>query len=328
MAKQEADSWSALSDWSSIGGFFSGGPTVLRNANNDIVVLGRGADKKAWYKVLMNNVTQEWVSLGGEIHSSRINALLDPHGFIHVYSRGHDNAIWEKRQFPGNSEAVWGSWTSLGGAFTGNVESLIDAEGFIHLFARGIEGHVWNTTQVLDEDGSLSWGVWKKSDNSIYVSSSAIITPHLNAQNLIEVVVRSADKAFWYIRQTVSLDGDITWSSYKSIGGIFSSAPSVQLNFQNLITVFGKGPEKGVWYKQQAHHPADSEVDSWSQWVPLGGKFSSGVDSAVDSRGFVHIFGKAHDNTIWTRGQVYVNNTVGFYGPWESLGGHFQSFPC
>jgi len=183
-------------------------------------------------------------------------------------------------------------------------------------------------TQKLEEDGSLTWVAWEKSENSVYLSSSATILPRLNAQNLVEVFVRGADKSYWHTRQAVNDDRGVVWTTWKSLGGLFSSAPSVHMNTDSLLTVYGRGPEKGVWYKQQAHHPVDSPSDTWSKWVPLGGRFSAGIDAIADSRGYINLFGRGLDKSVWSRGQLYFNNSVGFYGPWNNLGGRFRSFPC
>jgi len=309
--------------------FFAGGPTVIRNANNDLAVFGRGADRKVWYKVFRGgNDEDDWIPLGGKLLSGRVTAILDAQGLIHVFARGKDSAVWEKRQFANGTEALWGEWTSLGGIITNNVEAIVDAEGVIHLFARGVEGALWFMTQKLEDDGSLTWVAWTKSENSVYLSSSATIISRLNAQNLIEIIARGGDKAFWHTRQTVNDDRGVVWSPWKSLGGVFSSAASVRMNSDGLLTVYGRGPEKGVWYKQQAHHPVDSPSDAWSKWVPLGGRFSGGVDAIPDSRGYINIFGRGLDKSIWTRGQLYSNHTVGFFGPWSNLGGRFRAFPC
>jgi len=309
--------------------FFAGGPTVIRNANNDLVVFGRGADRKVWYKVFKNgNDEDDWVPLGGKLLSSRVTAVLDAQGLIHIFARGKDSAIWEKRQYANGTEANWGEWTSLGGIVTSGVEAIVDAEGVINLFTRGVEGSLWYMTQKLEDDGSLTWVAWTKSDLSVYLSSSSSIVARLNVQNLIEVTVRGGDKAFWHTRQTVNDDRGVIWSPWKSLGGIFSSASSVKINSDGLLTIYGRGPEKGVWYKQQAHHPIDSPSDSWSQWVPLGGRFSAGVDAFADSRGYINVFGRGLDKSIWTRGQYYSNHTVGFFGPWSNLAGRFRAFPC
>jgi hypothetical protein len=326
---KQAENWGPLGPWKSAGGFFAGGPTVIRNANNDLVVFGRGADRKVWYKVFANgNDDADWTPLGGKLLSGHVTALIDSQGLIHVFARGKDSAVWEKRQYANGTEAIWGEWTSLGGIITSNVAAINDAEGVLHLFARGVDGDLWRMTQKLEEDGSLTWVAWTKNDNSIYLSSSATIVARLNAQNLIEVVIRGGDKSIWHTRQTVNDERGVIWSPWKSLGGFFSSAPSLSMNSDSLLTVFGRGPEKGVWYKQQAHHPVDSPTDTWSKWVPLGGRFSSSIDIITDSRGYLNIYGRGIDRSIWSRGQVFANKTVGFFSPWYSAGGRFRAFPC
>merc|ERR1712146_388241 len=104
-----------------------------------------------------------------------------------------------------------------------------------------------------------------------------------------------------HTRQTVNDERGLVWSPWRSLGGIFSSAPAVQMNSDSLLTVYGRGPEKGVWYKQQAHHPVDSPSDTWSKWVPLGGRFTASIDAIPDSRGYINIFGRGPAKSILTR---------------------------
>lgn len=328
-AKQDENwGWSKNVEWKSAKGFFVSGPTVIRNADNDLVVFGRGVDRKIMYQVFHRGEETGWLPLGGKLLYGRPTATLDPQGLIHLFARGKDGAAWEKRQYANGTEAVWGEWTSLGGIVTSNIAAIVDAEGVHHLFARGTEGALWSMTQKLEDDGSLTWVAWEKSENSVVLSSSATIVAKLNAANLIEVVVRGADKSYWHTRQTLNDNRGVVWSPWKSLGGIFASPASLAINSDQLLTVFGRGPEKGVWYKQQAHHPVDSPSDSWSKWVPLGGRFSAAVDIIPDSRGYLNIFGRGLEKGIWSRGQMFANKTVGFFGPWKELSGRFRQFAC
>jgi len=327
---KQSENWGSWGSWTSLKGFFAGGPTVVRNSNNDLVVFGRGADRKVWYKVVKgaNDVEKDWIPLGGKLLSARVTVVIDPQGLFHVFGRGKDSAVWEKRQFANGTEAVWGEWTNLGGIVTSDVAAVVDAEGITHLFARGVDGNLWAMTQHLEDDASLTWVSWSKiSEQPIYLSSHATVVARLNAQNLVEVIVRGADKAYWHIRQTI-VNSTVSWSSWKSLGGVFASGASLAINSDYLLTVYGRGPEKGFWYKQQAHHPVDAGSDAWSKWAPLGGRFSSSADVALDSRGYVNVFGRGLDKGIWHRGQLYSNKTVGFFGPWENLGGRFRPFQC
>lgn len=328
MAKQD-ENYGKMGEWKSVGGFFAGGPTVIRNANNDLVVFGRGADKKVWYKVFHpDNTADDWICLGGKIASSRVTALVDPQGLIHIFGKAADSAVYEKRQFANGTEAVWGEWTSLDGLLSSKPAAVLDAEGVIHLFARGVEGSMWSMTQRIEEDGSLTWTPWNVSTGSPYLSSMATIVAKVNAGNLVEVVVRGGDRAFWHTRQTLNDERGIIWAPWKSLGGIFSSAPALQMNSDSLLTVFGRGPEKGAWYKQQAHHPLDSPSDAWSKWQPLQGRFTSSIEAIPDSRGFINVFGRGLDKSIWYRSQKYSNKTIGFFDDWILTGGRFRAYPC
>jgi hypothetical protein len=82
------------------------------------VVLGRGADKKVWYKVLHENgVEDAWIPLGGKLLSGRVSALVDPQGLLHVFARGRDSAIWEKRQVSRNIQKKYIKYMHLSLSF-------------------------------------------------------------------------------------------------------------------------------------------------------------------------------------------------------------------
>eukprot|EP00298_Acanthocystis_sp_HF-20_P013593 c20424_g2_i1.p1 GENE.c20424_g2_i1~~c20424_g2_i1.p1 ORF type:complete len:409 (+),score=176.72 c20424_g2_i1:37-1227(+) len=322
-------------DWQSIGGSFVGGPTAIRTLNNDIVIFGCTQDRTVFTKTIYENGQQsEWSSLGGDIIGARISALVDSFGLIHVFAQGHDSRVWELAQYISNTgEILWADWAKRGAlTVTSSVTSILDAEGFIHLFARGVDNSLWTSNQKF-ENGKLEWNDWQNQFESIHLSSSSSIIAKLNSQNLLEVHVRAGNKNFWRTHQVIDHQKGLIWSSWSIFSGLFSSSPVVDLNFDGVLTIFGRGPEKGVWYKQQKQYSHEIQIsgplsENWSDWVPLGGRFSAGIDVIQDNRGYSNIFGAGLDKSIWTRNQVMINGTIGFYGPWKSLGGHFRTFPC
>jgi hypothetical protein len=61
----------------------------------------------------------------------------------------------------------------------------------------------------------------------------------------------------------------------------------------------------------------------WTDWVPLGGEFTSGFDACTDARGNVHIVGVGTDGAPW-----YMRITGGTPGGWRSLEGQSAAAPA
>jgi len=324
---QVSSSSEEWSSWSSLGGDFRGGPSVVRNAHAKIVLFARGKDKAVWTKSQLHPSGESWspwTSLGGKFSSSPVS-ILNSEGFLHIFAKNFgDNSLMHKFQFANTNGTCWSEWASLGGSLTSMPSVLLDAESLLHVFVRGPDRALWHKRQLgSHQPRSVVWDEWK-SLGGVLASAPRVPTT-LNAVNLLEIFVRASDKAFWHKHQSAGHDKGVKWNDWSPLGGIFASGPAAILNADNLIEVFGRGADKGVWHKNQFVN--QNGTVTWGKWTSLGGMISTGPAVKMSHDGLVHVFTRGVDKNIWWKCQQVVNETITF-GTWKSLGGNAKSFPC
>merc|ERR1711908_37680 len=113
----------------------------------------------------------------------------------------------------------------------------------------------------------------------------------MSAVNLVEVYARGADKALWRKNQRVNATSapHVHWSTWESIGGVFSSGPSAVLNLDGLVDVFARGTDKSIWHKKQVYRESGAEV-SWKPWESLAGMLSTAPTVIKEEESLLHIF--------------------------------------
>jgi len=112
----EADSvvWS---EWQSLGGKMSSGPSVVTNADGLLEVFSRGMNREIFVKRQMDHDSPEyylWETLGGD-SASTPTTLLHPDGSVHVLFRGSDKQIYHNvKQSVSRGVYEWSGWNVLG----------------------------------------------------------------------------------------------------------------------------------------------------------------------------------------------------------------------
>jgi len=122
MKKQVSDAGGVeWGKWEPVGGLWASGPTVLSPYSDTLELFGLGLDLSVWHKVFTSNADGEYYWSAPECLQGRfstgVSLAKDTSGLLHVFTRGFDQAVWYKKQSSdANNVAVWGNWTSLGGA--------------------------------------------------------------------------------------------------------------------------------------------------------------------------------------------------------------------
>merc|ERR1711907_555164 len=126
--------------WNDLGGSFASGPKVSKDKCGE-----------EWSK---------WQCLGGKF-STPPEAVLNSEGYIHVFARGIDRAVWHLAQLKKDANNVtWSDWTSMGGIVTSSPAIMLDSEGLLHVFARGITRGLVVKSQVFNGT-ELFWSSWQ-----------------------------------------------------------------------------------------------------------------------------------------------------------------------
>ena len=327
MPAGEAPTADGFTYWSSMGGKFLGGPSVVRDGTSKLMVFARGVDKGIWMKQQLEPNGQQWSTFsafGGQL-SSGPKAILNSEGFVHVFAKSWgDNTLMHKFQFAGENGTCWSDWASLGGALSSLPSPLLDCEGLLHVFVRGPDRALWHKRQLASyRSRQVVWDDWQCLGGVL--ASAPSIPAVMNGVCLVEAIVRASDKGFWHRGQIAGHSIGVKWRDWEPLGGIFASGPASVLNSDAMLEVFGRGADKGVWHKRQYTNVNGSV--SWTRWTPLGGLVSTGPQVRMTRDGLLHVFVRGVDANIWYKSQLVVNDTVQF-GQWKALGGNTRSFAC
>jgi len=321
-----ANEWTA---WASLLGPapFRDGPTVIRNAEGRLQVFTRGFDNQVYFisQLKANAGADEWSlweCLQGEAYS-RPAVILNSEGLTHVFARAKDNTLAHRTQFSNETGIYWSQWENLGGSLSGAPTAIVDAEGLVHVFARATDRSLFHLTQIPRAE-FMSWGTWKTMGGTL--ASNPRLPLLNNDVNLLEVVVRGSDKAFWVKAQVSNHVDTVAWSKWGSLGGLFASGPAVIVNTDGLVDVFGRGVDKRVYGK---HQYMTEEGTAWTGWTEYGGETSTAPEVARRPDGTIMIFTRHASKEIQVKYQL--QNPTDFsltWSDWVSLGGMSKTFAC
>jgi hypothetical protein len=263
--------------WNSLGGTFTGSPSVDDWTENGLDVFGRGQDGTVWYNWYLEGESYGWESIGQSIppESGPASVAWDT-TVLDVFVRGTDNALWHRQIV-----TDWDPWESLGGSLTSDPAVASWEAGRLDVFARGTNGHLW----YLAFDGS-NWSSWQDLGGSLQSGSSPAAVSW--GVDRIDVFARGTDDALWHL----SGDGT-TWSAWESLGGALTSSPAVCSMQEGQLWVFARGAGNTLWSRQY--------FGSWSGWVNQGGAAFL-LDPDATSDGYhVDVVALGTDGAFWHR---------------------------
>ncbi len=291
------------SPWASLGGQLVAPPTVGRNADGRIVVVGIGLDGRLWRmeQSAPSNGWRNWEmcapqcpELVGRASVSNYSA-----GGVEVFARAQDGQIYHAWQQASNS-SEWAGWTGLGDQFASEPVAITNLDGRIEVFALSPDGRLrhkwqypfgWNGWEdigweligspgagrhgdgrlevfVRHRDGSI-FHTWQRSPGGGWDRAefggigTSDIAVGTNADGRLEVFVRGTDGALWH-RWIMS----VGWSGWASLGGLLppDATPFVTLNGAGGLEVFVHGTDNQIWHNWQVPPP-----QYWSGWATVGG---------------------------------------------------------
>jgi hypothetical protein len=191
------DSWSS---WSSYGGqLLTGtGPAACNwtaNGETNIGVFVTGTDHALWW--YFNRGVAGWSSLGGYLTSSPGAQTPPVSGYIYVFVRGGDGALWSRST--SNGGYSWSSWYSLGGQLLTGTGPAVDKN--VDFYVIGTDHALWWN--------SVGW----VSLGGYLTSSPAAVETSMG--NTLNVFARGGDNFLWERSYSNS-----AWGPWTSIGGI------------------------------------------------------------------------------------------------------------
>jgi len=303
------------------------GVITFVNDAAEVELYALGEDRSLLHKrQLCTGGWTKWTSMGG-VFSSGPKVIMNWNHEAEIFILGADKTLWHKKASNRNS-TQFTAFATMGGHFSTAPTAVTDSEGLIHVFVRGIDRALWHKMQKRLPDGTLGWHDWVSLGGTLTSTPEALLDP----EGLIHVFARGMNRALLHKHTVINETYHITWSPWESLGGNLASAPrSVALdNSVNFVEIFARAADKGLWRKRQTLDPDNlDEPVKWSVWEALGGIFSSGPASIVNSNGNIDIFARGTDKAIWHKQQILTNDEgTEDWTAWESLGGIVSTTPA
>jgi hypothetical protein len=175
---------------------------------------------------------------------------------------------------------------------------------------------VFASALALEESASLM-----PQEPDVIPHDQCAVTVGMNENERLEVFALGMDNAIFHSMQVAA---NSYWSPWESLGGNFSSGPTVVRNVDGRLEVFSRGEDDDLYHKYQ--YTPNGEK-GWSPWLSLGGKFSSAPTVLLNSEGTLQVFARGKENrALMYNGQTHNVSGV-FWSGWQNLGGILTSGP-
>lgn len=221
--------------WHGLGGYLTSNPSAVVNPSSGILDISvRGGDNALWLRNLNpSSLSGGWQSGGGYI-TSNPNMIYDNLGNFHVFARGSDGSLWDKRYVNQGNGNFIGQWTSLGGYTTSDAKPVISpgSANQINVYTRGGDGGLWGRTLNTQ---TLS-GTWYASGGFFNGNPEPIV----DAANNLNILVRGGDGSMWdrYLTPTSE--------QWYNLGGYITSNPSAARSGSALY-FDARGGDGALW---------------------------------------------------------------------------------
>lgn len=262
----------------------------------------------------------QWSGLGGVLTTSVGVAATSSsctrdqpgcEGAFDVFGPGSDSLLFHITQTA--PVGPWGPWAGFGStAFAG--EPAVGRTynfGLLEVLVVGSDGWLWYTSQTAP--GSWDGSPWIRLVPGVKGHPALI----RNLHGELQAFVRGTDDSVIFVTQ--SYPGSNFWG-VSSLGGIITSDPAAALDSSGTSVVVALGTDHALWASGVA-----GDGTTLLPWQSLGGSLQ-GTPSLVARAGFLNVFARGTDNSVWFNWQT---GSMGhtWDGGWQSLGGEIVNNP-
>ncbi len=208
--------------WQEPGGGFVGGPAVdYHTADGSVAVWGRGTDGALYSGAVRSGQWLGWVAHGGTL-TSRPSPMETPDGWLFVFYRGGDGALWYAQWSP---TGAWRGFHSLGGqALAGPgpaatatgpgalAVAVIGANGT--MYGASLGGGHWSPFRAIGDSGS-------RDEFTLTAPAAGVLDLYARSATNTLITRRSVNGA-WGAWQEAPGGGGIAggpWADYVEGGG-------------------------------------------------------------------------------------------------------------
>ena len=241
--------------------------------------------------------------------------------------------VWTQQNLGPISQGYWsGQWFNIftqqwvrGWLWNQDPEPMTSAatvstDGtYINLFTRGAHygiNHMWSDANQNQFSPWTTLGhstaITMPNTSANFTATSSPASVSWDNSGRVDVVVRGEDFAIWHM----AWDG-AQWTPWTSLGGWFTSGPSIVSRGPNRLDVFGRGGDGAVWMNSWTG-------TYWTGWHSLGGVITSDPVAVVYGTERIAVFARGTDNALW----VTVDNGLGWFSGWGWLDGVITSAPA
>lgn len=252
-----------------------------------IWTLNYGGGAPELWQLLADKFAAAWISLGGGA-TSRPAPAQSSSGRLDVFTKGQDNALWQRTW----NGSAWSGWTSVGGSLTSSPAAVASGTNRIDVFARGVDNRLWHRWW----NGS-AWSSWSPV-GGVLTSGPAVASW---SAGRLDVFARGQDQALWHVSWSASGG----WSAWQSLGGVLTSDPAAVSWGANRIDVFARGKDNALWHLWW-------NGSSWWGWSSLGGQLGSAPAVSSCASGRLDIV------ALGMNSEVYRLGYAAAWTPWES----------
>lgn len=190
LAEQTRSCAGALPWLGHIGGVTGHAPALAAPYEGRLEAYAVGKDDRAMYfRFFEGGSWRGWASLKHPdgITFNSAPAAVGWYGFMSVFARGTDGALWQRAWRDGG----WQPWESIGGQFTSGPAACSPFPGRIEVYGRGLDGAIWINIWA---DGA--WNGWHSLGRpDVGLSSDAPAA--VGAHGLLQVYAKASDETFW-----------------------------------------------------------------------------------------------------------------------------------
>jgi hypothetical protein len=209
----QASAGGTWNSWLSLGGVLRDSATpAITNTNGSMEVFVIGSDDAVWHRWQNSPSGYDWSgwnSLGrpasfrrplshgrprrGGITTVR-PVINKSNGLVDLVGLGTDNSLWSLSHVAGSD---WGTWTSLGGIFTGAPSAIFDSNGLLEIFGRGADNALYRATAG-QTDPPFNFTGWTPMGGYLTNGPTAAI----NQNGRVAAFVEGGGNTLWTIEQS------------------------------------------------------------------------------------------------------------------------------
>jgi len=306
------------SDWISLNGTSSSGPSAIKDEKDQLHIFIRGLDGLIWHRFEKEGEWSDWMHLGNVKTTTGPVAVVNSEGLISVFALGSNKAVWVNTQ-----------------------EGLKDSEGVCtsgkNFPTAEQESRAENAEAITTSDSEFKTDVPNyKPVTASLIQTGSNFTNGNSTQKTLDEYVRSNATAEalkeWYRNDALKTSTgsvksmNFIWSGWENLGGVWTSKPAIAINNEGLLSVFVRGVDRSIYVASQETSSEHGLV--WSDWIWLKGNFASApkISAVTTGDGLNVLTARGMDKSFYMKKQTADSDGIE-WGKWEPVGGLWSSGP-